>query len=127
MASSKALVRICLAGGMLAASPSAVAHHSPAMFDGQRTVTLSGTVRQFQWTNPHCYIQLVVTDERGAAREWSLEMGAPIYLYNRGWRPSTLKAGDRIRVTASPLRNGNDGGLVQEVTSLDGKQLGRVQ
>jgi hypothetical protein len=103
----------------------ASAHHSPVMFDQTKTVTLSGTVRQFQWTNPHCYIQLTV-DGGGRTVEWNVEMGAPVYLYNRGWRPSTLKAGDRVRITAAPLRSGANGGLVLTVVSLDGKTLGRV-
>jgi hypothetical protein len=108
-----------------AAAPSASAHHSPVMFDQSKTLMLSGTVRQFQWTNPHCYIQLVV-EEGGERAEWNMEMGAPVYLYNRGWRPSTLKAGDRIRITAAPLRSGANGGLVLGVVSLDGKTIGRV-
>lgn len=106
-------------------APSANAHHSPVMFDQSKTVELSGTVRQFQWTNPHCYIQLVV-GEGAARKEWNMEMGAPVYLYNRGWRPSTLKAGDRITITANPLRSGANGGLVLNVVSLDGKTIGRV-
>lgn len=110
--------------GLLAA-PSASAHHSPVMFDQSRTISLEGTVRQFQWTNPHCYIQLVVEND-GRQTEWNMEMGAPVYLYNRGWRPSTLKAGDRIRITAAPLRSGANGGLVIAAVSLDGKTLGRV-
>ena len=96
------------------------------MFDQSKTVTLAGTVRLFQWTNPHCYIQLLV-DEGGRPSEWNMEMGAPVYLYNRGWRPSTLKAGDRITLTASPLRSGANGGLVLSVTGADGKPVGRVQ
>ena len=123
MRSLKAIAPLCLVA-MLA--PSASAHHSPVMFDQSKTVTLSGTVRLFQWTNPHCYIQLLV-DEGGRQSEWNMEMGAPVYLYNRGWRPSTLKAGDRITITASPLRSGASGGLVLSVTGADGKPVGRVQ
>ena len=110
---------------MAALAPSAGAHHSPVMFDQSKTVTLSGTVSQFQWTNPHCYIQLVVGED-GRQTEWNMEMGAPVYLYNRGWRPSTLKAGDRIKISAAPLRSGANGGLVLDVVSLDGKTIGRA-
>ncbi len=60
------------------------AHHSGAMFDNQKPLTLSGTVRQFQWTSPHCYIQLVVSAPDGKVQEWSLEMGAQVYLYRLG-------------------------------------------
>jgi hypothetical protein len=102
------------------------AHHSAAMFDQTKTVELTGTVREFQWTNPHCYIQLLVRDENGHEQEWSLEMGAPMYLYNRGWRPSTVKAGDRLKVKFSPLRNGGHGGLLIEALTEDGRPLGKA-
>ncbi|HEX5048388.1 MAG TPA: DUF6152 family protein [Gammaproteobacteria bacterium] len=100
------------------------AHHSPAMFDGSKQLTLTGTVREFQWTNPHSYIQLVVKPENGPAQEWSLEMGANVYLYNLGWRPSTVKAGDKLTVTVAPLRSGKPGGLLVEAQTADGKSLG---
>ena len=100
------------------------AHHSPAMFDGSKQLTLTGTVRAFQWTNPHSYIQLVVKPSDGAEQEWSLEMGANVYLYNLGWRPSTVKAGDTLTVTVIPLRNGQLGGLLVEAKTADGKTLG---
>ena len=123
------VLKVVVLMGLLAAVgpvPPASAHHSPVMFDQSKTVTLSGTVRLFQWTNPHCYIQLLV-DEGGKQTEWNMEMGAPVYLYNRGWRPSSLKAGDRVTITASPLRSGASGGLVLSVTGADGKPVGRVQ
>ena len=100
------------------------AHHSPAMFDGSKVLTLTGTVRTFQWTNPHSYIQLVVKPDDGPEQEWSLEMGANVYLYNLGWRPSTVKAGDTLTVTVVPLRNGQRGGLLVEAKTADGKTLG---
>jgi hypothetical protein len=99
------------------------AHHSPSMFGGDQ-LTLTGTVREFQWSNPHSYIQLVVENDDGTEQEWSLEMGANAYLYNLGWRPSTIKAGDRLRVRIQPLRNGGPGGLVMEVTTRDGETVG---
>jgi hypothetical protein len=102
----------------------ALAHHSPAMFDMKQRTTVSGSVKQFQWTNPHSYIQLIIKDADGNDVEWSLEMAAPSYLYNNGWRPSTLKAGDKINAIISPLANGAHGGLVIEVTTADGRKLG---
>ena len=80
------------------------------MFDDGQSVTLTGTVKAFQWTNPHCWIQVLVSDERGTS-EWSVEMGAPMELYRGGWRPRTLKTGDRITVTIHPMRDGTRGGL----------------
>lgn len=109
----------------LSVAASAEAHHTATMFDPASPKTLNGTVREFQWTNPHCYIQLLVRNEAGVEEEWSLEMAAPMHLQRLGWRKSTLRAGDRITVTFHPLRNGGKGGEVQEATSADGRPLGR--
>ena len=117
LAAAAALVMATLSVG-------ADAHHSFAMFDLGKEVTVSGTVKQFQWTNPHAYIQLVAKDANGRDVEWSMEMGAPMYLYARGWRPRTLRAGQRITVTLNPLRNGRPGGVVRDVTDAEGKPVG---
>jgi hypothetical protein len=109
----------------LAVGPApALSHHSFAMFDMSKQVTVKGTVKKFQWTNPHAYIQLAAKDASGKDVEWSMEMGAPMYLYARGWRPSSLKAGMEISVTLNPLRNGKPGGVVRDVTTADGKPIG---
>ncbi len=117
-------MRKLLAMLLMLGSSWASAHHSPAMFKLQERVVLNGTVREFQWTNPHSYIQLLVKDAAGKEVEWSLEMAAPTYLANNGWRPSTLKPGQQIAVTMSPLVNGSNGGLVLEVVTADGRNLG---
>jgi hypothetical protein len=101
------------------------AHHSPVMFDQAQPLTLTGTVRQFQWTNPHSYIQLVVKNAEGQDEEWNLEMAAPTYLYNLGWRPATVKAGDTLTVTIAPLRKGGRGGLLLKAATADGKPIGQ--
>ena len=116
---------LLLAVAALGANP-AQAHHSPVMFDQTRQVTLTGTVREFQWTNPHSYIQLVVRNDEGQNEEWSLEMGASVYLYNLGWRPSSVKAGDTLTVTFAPLRKGGQGGLLLKAVTSDGKPVGRT-
>ena len=107
------------------AAGSARAHHSPVMFDQANPITLTGTVREFQWTNPHSYIQLLVKDAGGQEVEWSLEMGASVYLYNLGWRPSSIKAGETLTVTVAPLRKGGNGGLLLKATRADGTPIGR--
>jgi len=117
---SSILLSIVLLGTAVPAS----GHHSPAMFDMAKRVPLEGVVREFQWTNPHSYIQLLVKDKSGKDVEWSLEMAAPTYLYNNGWRPSTLKKGDHIIVTIAPLASGKPGGLTINVTMADGRKLG---
>lgn len=120
---TKLVTLACVA--FLATGPTVKAHHTAAMFDQTSPRTLTGTVREFQWTNPHCYIQLLVRNEAGVEEEWSLEMAAPMHLQRLGWRKSTLRAGDRITVTFHPLRNGGKGGEVQAATSADGRALGR--
>lgn len=116
------LARACV---LLLVPSAALAHHSPSMFDGSKQTTLTGTVKEFQWSNPHSYIQLVVKGADGTEQEWSLEMGANAYLYNLGWRPSTVKPGDTLTVKVDPLRNGARGGLLVEAMTADGKTLGR--
>ena len=109
---------------VLLSSLRADAHHSPSMFSNADEMTLMGAVREFQWSNPHSYIQLVVDSADGEDQEWSIEMGANTYLYNLGWRPSTIKAGDVLVVRILPLRNGGRGGLLIDVVDLDGKPVG---
>ncbi|HEU4617485.1 MAG TPA: DUF6152 family protein [Gammaproteobacteria bacterium] len=106
-------------------APRAWSHHSGAMFDAEKSLTLAGSVKEFQWTNPHCWIQLDVPAEGGGTEEWSVEMAAPLQLYQNGWRPGTLKPGDRISVVVHPMRDGTKGGLFLSAESLDGKQLGK--
>jgi hypothetical protein len=120
----KKLLAIAAMAGLAAASPSAVAHHSFAMFDRSKVVTVSGTVREFQWSNPHAYIQLMAKDANGPDVEWSMEMGSPMYLYARQWRPRTLRAGMEIEVRLNPLRNGDHGGVVLDVRDENGNVIG---
>jgi hypothetical protein len=95
-----------------------------SMFDTSKEVTVSGTVREFQWGNPHAYIQLVSEDASGKEVEWSMEMGSPMYLYARGWRPRTLRPGTQVTIHAYPLRNGRPGGVVLDVTDEQGRKIG---
>lgn len=104
---------------------SAFAHHSFAMFDQTQRVTLKGTVAEFQWTNPHAFIQLAVTNTAGAREEWSIELNSPNNLKRQGWSSTSLKPGDQVTLVTYPLRDMADhkGGLFIEVTLADGKVL----
>jgi hypothetical protein len=109
---------------MLTAS-SAPAHHSFAMFDQSRKVTLQGTVKDFRWTNPHIFIQLLVKNESGVEEEWSIEMTSPEHLVRLGWRPGTLKPGDRVTLVIHPMRDGTvKGGQYLSGTGPDGPLIG---
>ena len=110
---------------LLIAAPG-YAHHSGAIFDHDRMVTLTGKVREFQWTNPHCWIQVTVAGA-SSQEEWSVEMGAPLQLYQAGWKPGTLKPGDEVTVVVHPARDGTHGGLFLSAIGKDGATLGRKQ
>ena len=109
---------------VLFAAP-ALAHHSFAMFDADKTVELDGTVKDFQWTNPHSWLQVMVTNQQGQQDEWALEMGAPGGLARGGWRPKTVVAGDKVKVTIHPLKDGSHGGQFLSIVLPDGKKLGQ--
>jgi hypothetical protein len=110
---------IMLAAMVGAGSP-AVAHHSFAMYEPTKTLTFKGTVKSFQWTNPHVVVWVLVQPEDGGAvQEWSLETTSPGVLTRAGWTRQSLKAGDRVSVTFSPLRDGSRGGGLNSVTLLD--------
>jgi hypothetical protein len=100
----------------------AVAHHSGAMFDAQKNLTLQGTVKAFQWTNPHCWIQLLVPKD-GQTREWSIEMGSTTELYRSGWRPHTMRAGENVTVVVHPMRDGSPGAQFASAEGPDGAPL----
>jgi hypothetical protein len=99
-------------------------HHSFAMFDQTKVVPLKGTVREFQWTNPHAWIQIDVPSESGKLEMWSVELNSPNNLRRQGWKSNSLKAGDKVTVTINPLRDGKKGGLFVSVTLPDGSTLG---
>jgi hypothetical protein len=112
---------------MLTAS-SALAHHSFAMFDQSKTVTIQGTVKDFRWTNPHVFIQVMVKNDQGVDEEWSIEMTSPEHLVRTGWKPGTLKPGDKITLNIHPLRDGNiKGGQYLNGTGPDGPLIGAPQ
>jgi hypothetical protein len=124
MALNRACWLAVVAVGFAHASSSLLAHHSFAMFDTTRRVTVSGTVTAFEWTNPHSYIELDVPDESGTAKHWSVELGSPSILLQGGWKFKDLKYGDKVTVILSPLKNGQPGGLLSRITLPDGRVLG---
>ena len=101
----------------------AVAHHSFAMFDAEKIMTLEGTVKEFQWTNPHAWI-LLTAPKDGQEVQWAIEMNGPTGLVRQGWLPKTLTPGMKVKVVIHPLRDGNAGGQFLAVTFPDGKVMG---
>ena len=123
--SSALLAAVPLAGVLLGSAalvmPTARAHHSPAVFDRSREVTLEGVVTEFRWGNPHSWIHLDV-ENGDTVERWSVEMDPASHLARRGWRSTTLAAGDAVEVLVYPLRN-EKGGQFIAVTLPDGKVM----
>ena len=117
---NRLLLTACAAG--LVAVP-ALAHHSFAMFDQRRIMTLEGTVTEFQWTNPHAFIEMDVPTAGGATTHWSIELNSPNNLKRQGWTRSALKPGDRVSLRMNPLRDGHPGGLFLDVRLPSGRVL----
>ena len=110
-----------IAASLLAAP--AFAHHSFAMFDATKNLTLQGTVKNFEWTNPHMWLYVVVPQATGASVEYPLEMMAVQGAVKLGWKPDSVKAGDKISFEFHPLRDGHPGGQLISIVLPDGKKL----
>ena len=119
----KALGFACIAASMYAIP--VYAHHSFAMFDAEKTTTIEGTVKEFQWTNPHAWIMLNVNDDKGQQAQWAIEMNGPAGLARQGWRPKTLTPGMPVTLTIHPLRDGTNGGQFMSAALPDGTKLGQ--
>ena len=104
----------------------ALAHHSGAMFDRTKTVTITGEIKKFDYVNPHAWLDIMAPDASGKIAEWSVEMSAPIGLKKVGLTPSNLKAGDKVTVHAHPLRDGRPGGSFIDVQLADGRVISSV-
>ena len=114
----------CLAALALAYGAAAAAHHSFAMFDQTKSLPLKGTVHDFQWTNPHAFIDVDVANADGSVDLWKVELNSPNNLKRQGWKSSEMKPGDKVTVVIKPLRDGSKGGLFVSVTLPDGKVMG---
>jgi hypothetical protein len=105
----------------------ALAHHSFAMFDSDNQIKLSGTVKDFQWTNPHVYIEMDgknVKDDKAQVQHYTIECASPGILTRIGWKFNMIKPGETITVIVAPLRTGEPGGLLKQITLSDGRKFG---
>jgi hypothetical protein len=121
-------IAVIAASGALAIALPAFSHHSGGIFDQTKAVTMTGTVREFQWSNPHCWIQLLVPASvpgSASTTEWSIEMASPLQVQMGGWKHGTLKPGDMIIVVIHPMRDGTPGGNFISATAADGRSLGQ--
>jgi hypothetical protein len=98
-----------------------LAHHSFAMYDSDHQIKVAGTVTGFDWNNPHVYIELASSDERGETRGYTVECASPGILNRVGWKFNMIKPGDKITVIIAPLKTGEPGGLLKQLTLADGR------
>jgi hypothetical protein len=111
------------AAGVMAAGP-AFAHHSFAMFDYNKDVTIVGQVKELRWTNPHIHILVNVPDGKGGNAEWDVEGGTPGNLRRQGWSRDVVKPGDKISIVIHPMKDGTNGGQLVKANKGDGTQIG---
>jgi hypothetical protein len=103
----------------------AFAHHSFAMFDADKTVTVTGVVKEVEWTNPHVWVRVMVADQAtGKPLQWGFEMGPPAQQIRRGWKPDSLRPGDKFTLRMHPLKDGSRGGQLVDATLPDGRTVG---
>jgi len=103
------------------------AHHAASMFDRNESVDLVGKIVEFQWTNPHIWIQISVENKDGELEEWSIEGGVPNRLYRSGWRPNSFVPGQSVTVRGFPMRDGGRAALFVGAKLEDGSTLGRFE
>ena len=117
-------LKVCSIGALLAvaiAAP-AFAHHSFAMFDADKIITTKGTVKEYEWTNPHSWLRVMVADPTtGKELQWAFEMSSPARQAQLGMTPDTVKPGDVVSVTFHPLKDGSRGGQFIQAVLPNGK------
>ena len=109
--------------GVVAGASSLLAHHGAATFDTGKEVILEGTVAEWVWSNPHCFLKFEVKEKDGSVRTWVTETSNPPDMVNRGWSRRSFRAGDAIKATVEPVKSGSPVGRLLEVTFADGRVL----
>jgi translation initiation factor IF-1 len=105
----------------------AIAHHSFAMFDAQKTITLQGTVKELEWTNPHAWLRVMVEDQKvGRPVLWAFEMSSPGRLVTMGMKADSVRPGDKVSVTFHPMKDGSRGGQFMQAALPNGQNIVRA-
>jgi hypothetical protein len=110
--------------GVLAISATLVAHHGGASFDTTRELTLKGTVTEWIWANPHCFLKFDAKDDTGTVRNWAVEVSNPTDMTRLGWARTSFKGGDEVTVTLQPVKSGAPVGRLRSVVLPNGQTLG---
>ena len=108
---------------VLAATAPLIAHHGAATFDTGKELTMQGTVTEWVWSNPHCFLKFDVMEKDGTVRHWTVETSNPPDMVNRGWSRRSFKGGEKVTVVVEPVKSGNPVGRLLTVTLPDGKVL----
>jgi hypothetical protein len=111
------------AAGVLLVSVPLIAHHGAAALDTGKEITLKGTVTEWVWSNPHCFLKFDAKDDTGSVRHWAVETENPATMTERGWLRTSFKAGDAIMVTLEPVKNGQPIGRALSVVLPSGQKL----
>jgi len=112
--------------GLMLSSTLVEAHHSNVAFDVQKIVTVKGAVTEFRWANPHVWLRIAITDDKGVANEWAFEGRSPTVLVRAGWSRTIFKPGEIITIDMSPAKDGSRTGMIARVTKQDGTILGNA-
>jgi len=121
---ARVVVAILAIAGLFGIIQPVVAHHSGAGFDAEKVIEITGTIKEFQFKNPHTWIQVMADDGKGKEVEWSLEWGAPNSLGRQGYRPSTFPPGAKVTMRFRPMKNGAAAGMFVGAKFADGKTIG---
>lgn len=119
---------VLLAGVLLAGAAlvPAAAHHSfAAVFDGSKTVTLDGTIKEFKFVNPHALATIDVADDKGAVQQWTVEFDGRLNLTNFGWTEATIRPGEHVKMSGNPERTGVPRMFFSKLVRADGTELVR--
>jgi len=116
-------VIVAVAGLWMSSAPLA-AHHGAASFDTSKEITLKGTVTEWIWANPHCFLKFDAKDDTGTVRNWVVETQNPTDMSRRGWARLSFKVGDEVTVTLQPVKSGAPVGRIRSVVLANGETLG---
>jgi hypothetical protein len=122
MTSSRVWPGAALLVGLIGAVP-AYAHHSAAMFDATKVVTIKGAVMDYKWANPHAMIAVLATGDKGTQTVWNIECSTPNILVRKGWSSGSFKVGDTVTIQVHPMRDGGQAGLLMTVSTAGGATL----
>jgi hypothetical protein len=118
----RACVGLLVAGFLALVAAPAAAHHSAAMFEEKKTITVEGVVKEFQFTNPHSWLLVDVKDKSGKVTTWGLEAEGPSTLQRAGIRPSEFPVGTKLTITGRPMKDGRPAAIWEYAVRADGKK-----